>query len=96
MQDILSNRKRYLRKFEQRTMKMPMWPELSIARIWPEAHLLPQMAEYLPSDWDLNHPKRIQRDWFFGMLTSLAPEYVEMVVLDIRSQRINHQAGRVV
>ena len=54
------------------------------------------MAEYLPTDWDLAHPKRIERAWFFGMLTSLAPEYVEMVVLDIRSQRINHQAGRVV
>jgi len=54
------------------------------------------MAEYLPSEWGLANPKKIERNWFFGVVTSLAPEYIEMVVLDIRSQRINKQAGRVV
>ena len=32
----------------------------------------------------------------FGILISLAPEYVEQLVLDIRQQRINQNAGRVV
>ena len=30
------------------------------------------------------------------MLISLAPEYVEHLVLEIRSQRLNQQAGRVI
>ena len=37
MQDILTQRKRYLRRFEQRRLKLPKWPELSIARVMPEA-----------------------------------------------------------
>ena len=96
MQEILSNRKRHFRKYEHKHVKLPLWPELSIARMWPEAHKLPRMAEYLPSEWGLANPKKIERNWFFGVVTSLAPEYIEMVVLDIRSQRINQQAGRVV
>ena len=60
MQDILSNRKRYLRKFEHRSIKLPLWPELSIARIWPEAHKLPRMSEYMPSDWSLANIKKIE------------------------------------
>lgn len=73
-----------------------MWPELSIARVWPEAHQLPLFAEYMPSEWSLANSKKIERNFFFGILISLAPEYVEQVVLDIRSQRLNQQAGRVV
>ena len=77
-------------------MKVPLWPELSIARLWPEAHKLPQMAEYLPSDWNLANQKKIERGFFMGILISLAPEYLEQTILDIRSQRINQQAGRVI
>ena len=77
MQDILSNRKRYLRKFESRNLKVPLWTELSVARLWPEAHNLPQMEEFLPSDWDLDHPKRIERNFFMGILMHLAPEFLE-------------------
>ena len=73
-----------------------MWPELSIARVWPEAHKLPLFAEYMPTEWSLQNQKKIERNFFFGILISLAPEYVEQVVLDIRSQRLNQQAGRVV
>ena len=48
LQAILANRKRYIRKFEHRQIKLPMWPELSIARIWPEASRLPITAS-IPS-----------------------------------------------
>jgi len=50
----------------------------------------------LPDDWTLQNPKKIERNFFFGILISLAPQFMETVVLDIRSQRINQQAGRVI
>ena len=74
MQDILNNRKRYFRKQEVRNLKLPLWNELSVARIWPEAQQLPRMREYLPSEWSLQQPKKIQRDFFFSILITLAPE----------------------
>ena len=62
MQGILSNRKRYLRKSEHRDLKLPLWPELSIGRLWPEAQQLPRFSEYLPDDWTLQNPKKIERN----------------------------------
>ena len=85
MQDLLACRKRFLRKQEQRNLKLPKWPELSIARVWPDAHRLPQFNEYMPNEWTIQKPKKIERDFFFSVLISLAPEYVEHLVLDIRS-----------
>ena len=85
MQGILSNRKRYLRKSEHRDLKLPLWPELSIGRLWPEAQQLPRFSEYLPDDWTLQNPKKIERNFFFGILISLAPQFMETVVLDVRS-----------
>ena len=64
-------------------------PELSIARIMPEAMLLPTFNEYMPTEWTANNTKKIDRDFFFTVLTSIAGEYVEQLVLDIRQQRIN-------
>ena len=89
MQAILANRKRFLRKFEHRDLKLPMWPVISISRIWPEAQRLPRFSEYMPDEWSVQNPKKIERNFMFGILISLAPEYVEQLILDIRSQRIN-------
>jgi len=54
-----------------------LWPELSIGRIWPEAVKLPRFLEHMPSDWQIQNVKKIERNFFFGVLISLAPEYVE-------------------
>ena len=73
-----------------------MWPEISISRIWPEAQRLPRFSEYMPDEWSVQNPKKIERNFMFGILISLAPEFVEHLVLDIRQQRIDQNAGRVV
>ena len=50
----------------------------------------------MPSEWGLQNPKKIERDYMFGILIHLAPEYVEHLMLDIRQQCINQNANRVV
>ena len=37
MQAILSNEKRHLRKAQVRQLKIPLWPELALAKVFPEA-----------------------------------------------------------
>ena len=90
------NRKCCLKKQDQRNLRLPLWPELSIGRVWPEAVRLDEFNEYMPSEWSLLNVKKIERNYMFGVLISLAPLYVETLVSDIRSQRNNQQAGRVV
>ena len=92
----MTSRKRFFRKFEHRSLKLPLWPELSIARVWPQATQLPRFNEYIPNEWSLQNPKKIERAFFFGVLISLAPEYVEQLILDIRNQRLEQNAGKVV
>jgi len=50
--------------------------------------------EHIPDDWNLQNIKRIERNYMFGILVSLAPEYVEQLVLDIRAQRLNQQVNK--
>ena len=53
--------------------------------MWPEAASLPRFLEYIPSDWNLQNVKKIERNFMFGVLISLAPDFVETLVLDIRA-----------
>ena len=48
----------------------------------------------MPSEWSAQNTKKVDRNFFFGILTSLAGEYVEQLVLDLRKQRIEQQASR--
>ena len=74
LQAILCSRKRFLRKFEVRNIKIPHWPELSIARLWSEAIMIPRFLEYMPDEWSLANIKKIEREYFWSILISLAPE----------------------
>ena len=82
MQQILSNENRVLNKNEVRNLKVPLWPELVVHRIWQQAVQLPDFAEHMPGDWTGNH--KTERPFFYGVLTSLAPEYVEQLIIDCR------------
>ena len=55
---------------------------------------LPRFLEYMPNQWSLQYQKKIDRNFFFGVLSTLSPEFVEQLVLDIRAQRINSAANR--
>ena len=65
-----------------RHLRIPLWPELSIARIWPQASELPGFLLHMPDEWrqDL---KKAERSFFWAVLTTLAPEFVEQLVLDV-------------
>jgi len=86
MQKILNHTKRYLTLQETRQFRVPLWPELSIARIWPQAKQLEHFILYMPDEWD-TQPKKVERDFFWTILGSLQPDFVEHVIIDCREQR---------
>ena len=49
--------------------------------------------EYMPSDWTATS-KKTERPFFWSILISLAPQYVEQLVKDVREQRANQQQQR--
>ena len=87
LQAILSNQKRHLRKSQVRHLRIPLWPELGIVKVFEEAAKLPGFLDHIPEEWRAD-AKKVERSFFWAVLTTLAPEYVEELVLDVRKQRL--------
>ena len=94
MQDLLANKKRFYRKGAVRTMRMPLWPEMSLENQWQQAIQLPDFADYMPASW-MAQPKQRQRSFFFSILQTLAPEYSEELIADCRQQRLEALEARI-
>ena len=65
-------------------LKVPLVPELSMANIWPKAMQITDFFKYMPDDWANGH-HRTDRAFFFGVLATKAPGFVEQLILDSRA-----------
>ena len=57
-----------------RTLRIPLLPELAVDKIWQEAIQQPLFLNYMPTEWR-THPKKRERPFFYGVLTTLAEPY---------------------
>ena len=48
---------------------------------------MPGFNDHVPEEW-LADSKKAERSFFYAVLMTLAPEYLEQLVLDIRQQRL--------
>ena len=69
-----------------RELHVPLWPELSIDKSWSEAIRYPGFISYIPSE--CRGGKGVDRVFFFGVLASLAPEYLVTLIEDCWRQRV--------
>ena len=56
-------------------MEVPKFPELSVKSMFEEAMRDPEVSIYLP-DFEMNSKKFPERDFFFGVLASIRPDYL--------------------
>ena len=56
-----------------------------MAKIWTEAIRLPGFIDYMPSEW--KDGNGADREFFFGILSTLAPDYLVRLIEDCREQR---------
>ena len=82
MQDVLTNVKQALLRTNTKSFKIPLLPELGVAHIWPEAMKLPGFAAHMPKEW--TEAKKVERNYFYGVLLVLAEDYVLRLVEDVR------------
>ena len=87
MQAILRNEKRYLWKAQVRQLRVPLWPELSLSRIWHQAAQLPDFLGYMPSEYSAES-KKTDRNFFWAVLITLANDFCEQLIIDCREQRL--------
>jgi len=83
---ILREKKMCFKKKDVRSIKIPPWPELAMYRIWDSAIKHPDFRKYIPENW-FRVKKNRERGYFYGILFTLMPDYVEQLVEDCRFQR---------
>ena len=66
-------------------MKVPYWNELSIEKIWVKAILIKGFLDYMPCDWTT--ARKVNRDFFYCILCTLAKGWVTALVDECREQR---------
>ena len=64
-----------------------------MARQWQQAIQLENFRAHMPDDWVGD--SKTERPFFYAVLASLAPEYVQELIKDCRQQRMEAAANRV-
>ena len=59
-------------------MRVPLWPELSVGRVWPDAISIPGFRDWIPDEW--REAKRVDRKFFWGILSTEHPQFVEALI----------------
>jgi hypothetical protein len=69
-----------------KSLRIPPLPELAIKKMWPQAIRHPDFLRYLPDEWGPEYHKT-ERDFFFAILTTLCPGFMESLISDCYAQR---------
>ena len=75
-----------LRKSEVPLAEVPLWPELSVGKMFDLAmgHVK-GFARYMPDEWVGD--KRTDRNYFWGVFYTLNPGLIKEIISDCRRQR---------
>ena len=86
MRDILSEKKSHLKRNEISMMQMPLYTELSVKALYPDAMKDPAVAKYLPT-LDQLSGKMPERDFFFGILFTAKMQFMRYVIAEANERR---------
>ena len=92
MQQILRDEKLVLDRQFIPNLVIPNWTELGVKTIWPQACKLDTFLRYMPDGWA--GTDKIERKFFFGVLTSIAPMFIQTVINQARQMRYDHKLDR--
>ena len=86
LRDILKDEKLHLKSNEVIHSKVPLYNELAVKNLYPDAMKDPQLSKYLPSLEQMSN-KLPERDFFFGIMCTLKRQYMVDVVQQAHSNR---------
>jgi hypothetical protein len=78
----MAGEKEFFKMTEIKQLVIPLWPELAVKRIFSHAIRITRFANYIPSDWSAE--RKTERGFFWSILITIAPNYVEQIVTDCR------------
>ena len=86
MRAIFCNNKKALKQTNVRSIVVPHYDELSVKNLYGDAMKDELVKDYLP-ELEQNSNRIPERDFFFGVLNSLRPQYLRKVIADANKVR---------
>lgn len=86
MRDLLSGEKSFLRSNEVNHMNVPLFQEISVKNIYPDAMRDETVKKYLPNPDQLSG-KLPERDFFFGIMCTLKQQYMRDIIAAANEKR---------
>ena len=85
MRKILLEEKRFMPLEDVKPVNMPKWDELSVKHMWPKMKAIEGFMLYMPE----RLPKKIlpDREYFFNIMNSVNPDYVQKAIQHAAAQR---------
>ena len=78
LKQVFGGEKMLLKKKAVTTVEVPYYDELSVKRLWPQYKKDPEFAKYFPDVYV--EGKGPSREYFYGILNTLYPEYLGKVM----------------
>ena len=86
LKEVLAGQKQLMKKADVKAVQVPQYDELSVRNLWPEmkkdAHFLSFFPTKYPKD------KGPPRDYFFDVLNTLYPEYLQQLMSNANQARM--------
>ena len=83
---IFCNKKKALKQANVAKVVVPHYEELSVKNLYDDAMKDELVKDYLP-DLEQNSNRHPERDFFFGILNSLRPQYLKKIIADANKVR---------
>ena len=78
LKEVFAGQKALLLKAAVNHVQVPHYDELSVCRLWPEFKKDAEFMKYFPSKYPKD--KGPPREYFFNILNTIHPEYLEKVM----------------
>ena len=70
---------------DRKSILVPFWEELSVDKTWDNACTIKDFSKYMPDEW--NCAKKVERKFFWDVLSTLSYEYVDQLIEECRELR---------
>ena len=85
LKDVLANKKSLMKKAEVTEVDVPFYDELSVKAMWPMFKADQTFTKYFPDKYPVG--KGPPRKYFFDILNTIYPEYLQQVLHHANEQR---------
>ena len=86
LKEVFAGKKQLMERSKVNFIQVPHYDELSVRRLWPDLKKDAQFASYFPSVYAKD--KGPPRDYFYNILNTVHPEYLQKVMIHANEQRM--------